>query len=316
MVQFIVDQLLRFDGIHQEQFYVLNPSYPDPFADCQVSSTCEPPSIRVKSPVLKTPYNVISDLSLEQGLPKGMGLTFSWDFSRGMHLYRSRNINAPFPVGSFVRPDPLEGNLLQVESSASSRSHNFTFGLRQTWRNRWNLNAFGTYTLGWIYNDTDGPFALPQNSYHTRGEWGRAPSDQRHRFVTGVSVRRFWNLTVNTNVQANSNIPFNIISGFDDNHDGTVNDRPPGINGNTGIGPDYFNVNMSFQKVVNLRTESQQPSRNGAAGPNVAFIVNLWNAFNHPQYQNYSGVLTSSYFGRPNRANNPRNIELAMRFSV
>jgi len=47
----------------------------------------------------------------------------------------------------------------------------------------------------------------------------------------------------------------------------------------------------------------------------MTFIVNLWNAFNHPQYQNYSGVMTSPFFGRPNRANNPRNVELAMRFA-
>jgi hypothetical protein len=315
LAQFIVDQLLRFDGIHQEQFYVLNPSYPDPFVSCQASSTCEPASIRMRSPELRTPYNVISDLSLEQSLPKGLGLTFSWDFSRGIHLYRSRNINAPFPVGSYIRPNPLQGNLPQIESTASSRSHNFTFGLRQTWRNKWNLAAFGTYTYGWSYNDTDGPFSQPQNSYDMRGEWGRAPLDQRNRFVTGVSFRRFWNLIVNTNVQANSNIPFNVITGFDDNHDGTVNDRPPGVTRNSGKGPDYFNVNISFQKVVSLKSEVRRPGGSGPGGPNLAFIVNLWNALNHPQYQNYSGVLTSSYFGRPNRANNPRNIELAMRFN-
>jgi hypothetical protein len=312
LVQNIVDQLLRFDGKHQEQIVIRYPSYPDPFANPAANAT--PPSIRVKSPVLFTPYNLISDLSVEKTLPKGLGLTFSWDASRGVHLYRTRNINAPLP-GFLVRPNPLVGNLLQVESSASSRSNNFTVGFRQTLRNKWNLNAFGNYTLGWSSNDTDGNFNLPENNYDMRSEWGRAPQDQRHRFVAGVTFRTLWNVGVNTNVQGNSNRPYNIITGFDDNGDTTVNDRPPGVKRNSGIGPDYFNVNVSLQKVVSLKSEARQSSGKAPAGPNMAFIVNLWNALNHTQYQNYSGVMTWTFFGCPNGANAPRNIELAMRFN-
>jgi hypothetical protein len=64
-----------------------------------------------------------------------------------------------------------------------------------------------------------------------------------------------------------------------------------------------------------LKAEAQRAGGPPSSGPNTTFIVNLWNAFNHPQYQNYSGVMTSPFFGRPNRANNPRNVELGMRFA-
>jgi hypothetical protein len=47
----------------------------------------------------------------------------------------------------------------------------------------------------------------------------------------------------------------------------------------------------------------------------MTFVLNLWNAFNHSQYQNYSGVMTSTFFGRPNRANNPRSLEVGLRFT-
>jgi hypothetical protein len=312
MAQFIMDQLTRLDGVHQQQIVIRYPCYPDPFANGCAGAI--PASLRAKSPMLGTPYNVISDLSLEKSLPKGLGLTFSWDQSRGLHLYRGRDINAPLPV-VHIRPNPLAGNLVQIESSASSRSNNFTIGFRQTLRNKWNLNAFGNYTFGWNYNDTDGNFGLPQNNYDMRDEWGRSPFDQRHRFVTGVTFRTFWNVGVNTNVQANSNRPYNIITGFDDNGDTTVNDRPPGTKRNTGVGPSYFNVNASLQKIVRLKSETGRPSAAASAGPNMTFIVNLWNAFNHPQFVNYSGVMSSPFFGRPNRANNARNIELAMRFN-
>ena len=308
MAQFIVDQLTRLDGIHQVQVVITYPCFPDPFAN-----GCVPPipaSIEARSPLLGTPYNVISDLSLEKSLPKGMALTFSWDQSRGIHLYRGRDINAPLPI-SLIRPNPLAGNIVQIESSSTSRSNNFTVGFRQTLRNNWNLNAFANYTLGWNYNDTDGNFSVPGNNYDMRDEWGRSPFDQRHRFVTGLSFRTFWNIGVNTNVQANSNRPYNITTGHDDNGDTTVNDRPLGTKRNSGIGPGYFNVNLSLQKTVRLKGETQ---RAAPSGPTLTFFVNLWNAFNHPQYQNYSGVMTSPFFGRPNRANNPRNIELALRF--
>ena len=120
---------------------------------------------------------------------------------------------------------------------------------------------------------------------------------------------------VNTNVQANSNRPYNIITGFDDNGDTSVNDRPPGTKRNSGIGPGYINANLSLQKTVRLRSETGHPSAPAPGSPNLTFFLNLWNAFNHPQYQNYSGVMTSPFFGRANKANNPRNIELAIRFS-
>jgi len=320
MAQFIVDQLTRLDGVHQLQVVITKgvlpggeiqyPCFPDPFANGCVTPLAA--SVEAKSPVLGTPYNVISDLSLEKSLPKGLALTFSWDQSRGIHLYRGRDINAPLPA-SLVRPNPFAGNIVQIESSASSMSNNFTMGFRQTLRNKWNLNAFGNYTLGWNDNDTDGNFSVPQNNYDMRDEWGRSPFDQRHRFVTGVSFRTFGNIGVNTNVQANSNRPYNITTGHDDNGDTTVNDRPAGIKRNAGIGPAYFNVNFSLQKTVRLRGETQRAAP--SSGPSMTFFVNLWNAFNHPQYQNYSGVMTSPFFGHPNRANNPRNMEFAARFS-
>jgi hypothetical protein len=163
--------------------------------------------------------------------------------------------------------------------------------------------------------EADGIFSLPENNYDMRMEWGHAPSDQRDRFVTGLNFRTFWNVGVNTNIQANSNRPYNITTGFDDNGDTNTNDRPTGTKRNTGIGPRYFNVNLSFQKTVNLKSEAGRTSAKSPSGPNMTFILNSWNAFNHPQYQNYSGVMTSTFFGRPNRASNPRNVEVGMRLT-
>jgi hypothetical protein len=164
---------------------------------------------------------------LEKSLPRGIGLTFSWDGIRGVHLYRSRDINAPVPV-SFVRPDPSSGSVYQLESTGTSRSNNFTVDFKQTLRSKGNLSVFANYTLGWNFNDTDGGFRLPANNYDLRSEWGRAPADQRHRFVAGLNFRTLWGIGLNTSIQANSNRPYNITTGFDDNRDGDTKARPPG----------------------------------------------------------------------------------------
>jgi len=313
MVQNITDQLLRFDGLHQQQIVLESPSFPDPFAG-GAANLASIVALRVRSSNLETPYNVISDLTLEKSLPQGIGLTLAFDSSRGIHLYRSRNINAPLP-GSFDRPDPSIGNRYHLESTGLSWSDNLTVGIRQTLRSRSNLNLFANYTFGRVYNDTDGPFNLPASSYDLRSEWGRSPGDLRHRFIAGANFNAFWNVNVNANVQANSNRPYNITTGYDDSHDGTLAARPSGVSRNTGIGPRYFNMNASIQKTVLLNKEQ---SGGGARPPSrrtMTFVVNLWNALNTTQFQSYSGVMTSPSFGKPSRANNPRNIEFGARFS-
>jgi len=70
--QVTVDQLLRLDGVHQQQIVIR-------FLHTRTHSlngaaAIAPVSVRVRSPALVTPYNIISDLSVEKSLPKGFGL--------------------------------------------------------------------------------------------------------------------------------------------------------------------------------------------------------------------------------------------------
>ena len=237
-------------------------------------------------------------------------------------------------------------------------------------RNKWNLNLFGNYTLGYAYNDTDGAFSLPANNYDLRSEWGRAGQDTRHRFFTGVNFRTLWGINVNGIINAASARPYNITTGFDENGDTVTNDRPAGVKRNTGIGPSNFNTNLNFTKTISLKkTERPNTASNGSGnpfldpqrgggfpgggfpgggqgrpggpggpggrpgggggpangrgrpgglapvGPTMAFVVNIQNVLNNQQLAQYSGVLTSPFFGRANSARNPRQIEVGMRFN-
>jgi len=337
-----VAQLFRLDGSHQQQFVIRFPSFPDPYLNTNGSPAPLPPaSLRVVAAGLADPYNVNTSVSLEKALPKGIGLTLSLDSIRGVHLYRSRNINAPLP-GSLTRPDLSQGNVNQLESTGLAHSLNYTVGFRQMLRNKWNLNVFANYTLGHSMSDTDRPFGLPANNYDLHSEWGRAGEDLRHRFLTGVNFRLPWGITVNTAVNARSNRAYNITTGYDDNGDTVLNDRPVGVKRNTGIGPRAFDMDFGLTKTINLKStenpgsastggvntfgEPQQgrfPRRGKPSGsngrspgvPRMSFVVNIQNLLNNQQLNGFSGVMTSPFFGRANSARNPRQIEVGLRFN-
>jgi hypothetical protein len=268
-----VEQLIRLNGLFQQQIVIRNPTYPDPFLVGAQSAV--PPSIRVRAQDLATPYTISTSISLERSLPKGLGVTLSWDTVRGMHLFRSRNINAPLP-DTFVRPDLTQSNIYQLESTGLARANNFTLGFRQNLRNRWNLNIFGNYTLGFQKNDTDGAFSLPADNYDLHSEWGRSANDLRHRFNAGINFRAPWQSNVILFLNANSARPFNITTGTDDNHDTNVNDRPAGVTRNTGNGPSNFWVNMNFQKSIRLKHPESPPGNSRASNPYA-------NSFAEPQ---------------------------------
>ncbi|HLH30573.1 MAG TPA: carboxypeptidase regulatory-like domain-containing protein, partial [Terriglobia bacterium] len=291
----IVESMERLDGTRQTQLVIMNPSYQP---NCEASATCNPllsgtgqviptppPTVRVFSPNLATPYTENWSLSLEKTLPGGLGLTFSWDHQRGEHLYRSRDINAPLP-GSGLIPDPTRGIVYQLEASGVSKSNNYTISFREQMRNRFALQMFGNYTLGFQNNDTDGWTSTPVNSYDMHSEWGRSGNDFRHRIFTGTNFRLPLNLSITTQVNWSSSNPYTFTTGHDDNGDGIINDRPTDtalctflagrplqglncahptgtiISRNTGIGAGFFNSQFNIQKTVNLkRRESDSGGR-------------------------------------------------------
>jgi hypothetical protein len=370
------ENLLRLDGTRQLSIIVRNPTtYPV----IPEGSALPPASLRTRTDDLANPYNVTTSIALEKTLTAGLGMTLSWDSQRGVHLYRSRNINAPLP-GLDVRPDASKGNIYQLESTGLSRSNNFTVSMRNQLRGKINAQMFGSYTLGFNKNNTDGAFSYPVNSYDMQGEWGRSPQDTRHRFNTGAQFRLPWNVSMMTQINWTSSRPYNITTGKDDNGDFTINDRPTyaalcasalsaGLGGfdcanpsdqvigrNLGKGPGQFNVQMGLQKTIRLfGGEKSDPAnragnngatgaanfvppqrggggfpgggqgmpngggnrgpqnQNNGTGPTMTFQMQVSNLLNNTQFNNYSGTMTSQYFGRASNARNARQIEVGLR---
>ena len=127
-----VKQLLRLDGARQQERIVTNPSYPNPFLS-GVAEVIPPSSIRVRASDLGSRADFRSQVSLEQTLPSNARATVSYNFSRSASEHRSVNINAPRP-GEIERPDPTQGNILELRSTGRSISHQMRVNVQQRLR--------------------------------------------------------------------------------------------------------------------------------------------------------------------------------------
>ena len=115
-----------------------------------------------------------------------------------------------------------------------------------------------------------------------------------------------------TVVEASGGRRYTITTGRDDNNDGSINDRPPGVLKNSEVGPHFFNVSFNFSKALAFNGGALQGG--SGTGPQLNVFANLNNAFNMTHLGTPSGVMTSRFFMKSFNATSPRTIEAGMRF--
>lgn len=224
----ITAELIRLDGGHQQNFVVQQPNFfPNIPANLQSGNTARLPTIRQKEPGLNDPYTMIGSLSYERQLPLKLFGSVGYTWNRGVHLLRSRNINAPLGLsdkGLPIVPFPAEGPILEYESNGLSIRHQMNINVRTGFSQKFTM--FTGYTLATTHNNTDGANTNPANPYDLSTEWGRAGGDIRHNLFFGGQYTAPWGLRLTPFITARSGAPFNIITGRDNNLDNQITDRP------------------------------------------------------------------------------------------
>jgi hypothetical protein len=338
------EQLLRVNGQQQREIVILNPNYPDPFG--ANTETIElPPSRLARADDLRMPYYTRASVGVErQWLGKFMSFV-DYRFQRGTHLLRSRNINAPLVDGR--RPRPEEGNITQLEATANFWLHQINVGIgpapaMSLKRIFWFLN----YTAARSTNEADSAFSLPVDNYDLRAERGPASDDVRHRFSAMANVtlmkRTHWGLFFNYS----SATPYNLTTGFDDNQDSSINDRPIGVGRNSARGAAQWDLSSRLgwswafgergaagmgggaPQTIALGTAAAPASGGGAVigfgamrpedlkkRYRLEFYLQANNLLNHANPINFSGVLTSPFYGRATAAMPGRRLETGLNFS-
>jgi hypothetical protein len=237
--EFVARDIERYGGAGlQQQFVVRNPAIlgqtvfnadghvvSGAITAAQLTANSVPEATRQLAPDATAPYNYISGFLMTRQLTKTMMLNVFFSTYDTRHLLRSRNINAPTLInGTFRRPRPELGDIYQYETSGTQSMKQLNVGVTKQFRPGFSLTA--NYTIGKAQSDADfGSF--PMNQYDLTGEYGRTSFDSRHRFImfASLAVPKL-KLSLNPMIIANTGRPFNIITGFDDNLDGLINDRP------------------------------------------------------------------------------------------
>jgi Carboxypeptidase regulatory-like domain/TonB dependent receptor len=305
----VIFDLLRYDGIQLHQFLITNPLFPDPFA-------VGPTSVVRLEPGVRIPYTLQYSASVERQLGKATTLTVNYTGIRGVHLFRSRDINAPPPPFYLTRPDPSLSVLRQIESAGDLESHSLEIGLRGNVTRY--FSGMLQYTLGRAYNNVGGTPAgvnrqfginvFPANNYDLSGEWARADFDQRNRFslLGTVTPGKYFKLGVALSLYSGQ--PYNETTGRDDNHDGMANDRPAGVPRNSLQGPGYADLDLRWSRDFFIVPAKKDK------GPTVTLGFDAFNVLNHVNYVSYIGVLSSPFFGQPIAAQPPRRLQASFRF--
>ena len=293
-------QALRLNGITQQQFLVPSPDFfPNvpPLADLE--SNLAPQTIRSKAPTLRAPYTVQSAIGIERQLPKNITVAITYTNSHGLHLLRSRNINAPLPStydpanpASGVRPNGGTENIYQYESTGLFNQNQLIANFNARINPKYSL--FGFYMFNQARSNTDGAGSFPVNQYNLTTEYGRAMFDVRHRFFMGGMIAMPLGFRFSPFMQISSGRPFGIVVGQDLNGDSLFNDRPafatdltrasvvrttygifdtlplPGqtiIPRNYGNGPGRFSLNMHLTKIFSFgKGEARSTAGSGGFG--------------------------------------------------
>ncbi|HEU4387951.1 MAG TPA: hypothetical protein VFV34_09160, partial [Blastocatellia bacterium] len=300
-----ISDTLRFDGQKVRQITINDPGYPDPLAAGATTMTA-PSSIVEFVRRIRSPYLVQFGVGVERQLSKSLTATANYIGTRGIKLFRSRNLNAPPPPFYSERPDPTVGVRREIESSAQSEAHTLELMLRGKLTQFFNTTI--QYTFGRAYNNAAGINSLPANNYDLTGEWSRAEFDQRHRFnLLGTLTARDW-FDVGLTVRFNSGGPYSLTTGRDDNNDSLASDRPAGVRRNTLQGPGGATVDMRLSKEIPLKEHKKEE------GPTIKLAIDAFNLLNRTNFTGFVGNQSSPFFSLPVASRPARSLQLSLGF--
>ena len=329
----------RFNGVIQQQYVVTNPEFfpmipavPDlaAFQTTQVTR-------RVDSS-LRAPYILQSAFTVERKLPGGSTVAVTYTSSRGRHVLRSLDINAPrlgtydpSVQGSGVFPLGNSDPVFLMTSSGVYNQHQLTVNINA--RLGSHVSLTGSYGLNHARSNTDGLGTFPANPYDYSGEYGPASNDVRHTASLNGSIDTKWGIRLSPLLNLQSGLPFDLTTGSDIYGTTIFNARPgiaadpnkPGLiptkyglvdpnptpgeqklPRNFGRGPGQISVNLRLTKTFAFGPELPSSGKSGGAATighryNLSISMSARNLLNHTNPGPIIGNITSPLFGRANQ---------------
>jgi hypothetical protein len=193
-------------------------------------------------------------VQIERGFGSFVSAQAGYSYVRGRGILLSHNVNVPTltaaqaaasGVPNLGRPDPGYGNISQYDSLGDAWFNGLTLSVA-TRRTTWG-GVRVSYTLSKAQDDAGNAFfQTPQTQNDILADKGPSDNDQRHRLVVSGTLgdgssaklrRALGGLQFGWVWSYGTALPFNVVTGADNNNDTTVNDRPAGVGRNSARMP-------------------------------------------------------------------------------
>ena len=267
-------------------------------------------TIRVVNPDYDNQYAFMSNVQIERALTDELSFAVGFVNSTGRSLPVSLNSNylASGATLGDGRPilDPNNrvrdefASVLEVRSTGKSAYNAFTLNLNKrmshgfqanasyTWSKAKDHGLAGRYVVGSI--DREGL----SNPLDQELDYGLTAWDTRNTFILNTVIEPesenaiLRNNRLSVIVMANSGLPFNIRSNRDLNADGFTNDRPNGVERNSGELGRVFNVDFRYSRFFPLADRVR-----------LELFVESKNTFNTANVRSVNSVVTTDTLGNP-----------------
>jgi hypothetical protein len=303
--------LARYEHARRRSVQISLDPATEPATGCVPVSACttvtdQAANLAQLAPNAAIPYQIQYGLSIERQIGEKATAVVSGYSARGIHEFRSVDINAPTPASGYTeRPDPNYGVIRQMQPYAFFEGN----GLDVSFRGRVNkyFTGFGRYTWSHYGSNTNGIGWFPQNQYAPNEEWANSSWDRRHRLgmYAMFNPKSVYNLAAG--VFANTGRPWTITTGTDNYGDSFFNTRPDGVARNTETMPSYVDLDLRWGHDFAVTSNKDDDA------PRLGFSAGAFNLLNHQNPSSVDSVDTSPTFGDVTSDGPPRRVQLGMR---
>ncbi len=279
-------QAQRQNGVTEQVQLVTDPDfYPATCSsnptDCGSAATGTGAVFHI-GPDLRAPYIMMASIGVDKPIGRIGQISANYQFSHGVHLYLTRNINAPLP-GTYNPADPSSGvhplgtdqNIYEYESEGDNVRHRIFVNANIHTKQ---LGIYTNYQYGKAQADTSGIGNFPSNGYDLHQDWGRASNDFRQRLFFGGYWHLWRGFSVNPFLVYQSSAPFNIVLGQDINGDNQFNDRPTFATDLTR--PSVVRTQWGTFDTAPIAGQTTIPTNYGKGPDTVVFNTRLQKNFN------------------------------------
>jgi hypothetical protein len=254
-------------------------------------------------PEFQSPYSFQGEVGAERQLTSNLSVLATYVYIHTLRLPVALDANllpAPNhnwadpqclanPTSCFVNPLILQDNI--YSSAAFAHYHGISFEVKQRLSHHFMAMANYTYSRAWdTTTDFNSDFA-PADETNLAAENALCEFDQRNKFVAAGVIQSPWNdralkdFELAPIINYHSGNPFNLLAGLDVNSDRHyTNDRPIGAGRNTGLGPDYFSLDIRLSRTFHLKEKSS-----------VQFLAEGFNITNRTNYASVNNVVGPNF---------------------